>query len=61
MLGLRSASVALTGRNLLLLTGYDGIIDPGTSSVAQNDLTANVDYFGAPSPRQFELKIRAGF
>lgn len=59
--GLRNASVTLAGRNLLLLTRYDGIMDPGSSSTAGNDFGLNVDYFGAPMPRRFELTVRAGF
>ncbi len=59
-LSIENASVTLAGRNLALFTGYDGLIDPGSSSVA-NPLAANVDYFGSPTARQVELMISLSF
>lgn len=59
----KGATLTASGRNLLLLTGYDGIIDPGsnTSSVGTNDFGANIDYFGAPMPRTFDISLRLTF
>lgn len=60
MLSMQSATVTLAGRNLLLISGYEGIIDPGTTS-SGGDFGANIDYFAAPNPRQFEMSIRITF
>ncbi|MFA5670439.1 MAG: TonB-dependent receptor [Balneolaceae bacterium] len=59
----KGASLTASGRNLLLLTGYDGIIDPGSTSVqgSTNDFGSNIDYFGAPNPRTFEVSLRLSF
>lgn len=58
---MNNLSLTLAGRNLLLFSGYSGIIDPGTSSTTENDFGLNVDYFGAPNPRRFELTLQTSF
>jgi len=60
-LSVDNATLTVAGRNLALFTKYGGIIDPGTTSSAENDFAANVDYFGAPSPRRFEVKFNMSF
>lgn len=60
MLSIESARVTLAGHNLFLITPYDGMMDPGTTG-GGTDFTANVDRFGAPNPRIFQLAINVKF
>src|SRR5699024_5061257 len=55
--GLKGARLKLSGRNLWLLTGYKGIMDPGSTSIRSTDFGANIDYFGSPNPRQVQLTL----
>lgn len=69
-IGARSASVSLTGRNLLLFTKYNGI-DPETNAIGRPDTSAgttvdsnfldSVDAFGFPIPRRFGISVRLGY
>ncbi|HEX6983479.1 MAG TPA: TonB-dependent receptor [Balneolaceae bacterium] len=60
---INSASLTVAGRNLFVLTPYEGVIVPGTtsSSVGSNSFAANIDYFGAPTPRIVEFSFRMSF
>jgi outer membrane receptor protein involved in Fe transport len=55
-LGLDHATIAITGRNLFLWTGYSGI-----NPEANRMNSAGIDYVAFPLPRQFSFSIAAEF
>ncbi|MFQ5639118.1 MAG: SusC/RagA family TonB-linked outer membrane protein, partial [bacterium] len=65
--GLNNMTVSVSGRNLLMITGYSGIdqemnaIGRRSTGGRDNNFLDGVDAFGFPIPRQFVFKIRAGF
>ncbi|GIW51378.1 MAG: SusC/RagA family TonB-linked outer membrane protein [Gemmatimonadales bacterium] len=65
-LGFSSLAFNLTGRNVLLFTGYSGI-DPEvnqlgrTSGGGLNDFLESTDAWGFPLPRRFTFSVRFGF
>jgi hypothetical protein len=58
--GAESASISLTGRNLLLITDYFGY-DPESSNFGQQAITRNIDLGPYPPSRQFSLNVSVGF
>lgn len=65
---LRRARITLAGRNLFLLTKYDGV-DPELNAVGrggggnqlENNFLSGVEAFGFPIPRQYSFKLQLGF
>jgi TonB-linked SusC/RagA family outer membrane protein len=64
---LRSASVSLTGRNLMLFTGYEGL-DPESNAIGRgggsdldNNFLLGTEVYGFPLQRQFSVSLRVGF
>ncbi len=57
--GWRSASLSLSGRNLLTRTKYDGT-DPEVSDESDNQFGRR-DYYNFPTSRTFLLTLRVGF
>ena len=55
-LGISSINFALTGRNLLLFTDYDGI-DPETNLTGAGN-GQGIDYFNNPSSRSYQFSVR---
>jgi iron complex outermembrane receptor protein len=55
----RNARIFVSGDNLLLLTGYNGI-DPEVH-VAAGLATRGIDYLTYPRPRTFTAGVRAAF
>ena len=63
-LGLKSMTVAVSGKNLWMSTDYSGI-DPETNSISGNNGGLNgfqqsIDAFGVPIPRIWNLSIKVG-
>jgi len=63
-LGLKSMTVAVSGKNLWMSTDYSGI-DPETNSISGNSGGLNgfqqsIDAFGVPIPRIWNLSIKVG-
>ena len=58
--GARNARVSVTGRNLLLFTGYFGY-DPEVSNYGQQAIVRNIDLGPYPPERSFYFSITAGF
>jgi TonB-linked SusC/RagA family outer membrane protein len=58
--GARNARVTVTGRNLLLFTGYFGY-DPEVSNYGQQAIVRNIDLGPYPPTRSFFFSITAGF
>jgi len=58
--GARNARVSITGRNLLLFTGYFGY-DPEVSNYGQQAIVRNIDLGPYPPERSFFFSITAGF
>ncbi len=58
--GAKSLQVALSGRNLILITKYFGY-DPEVSNFGQQAITRGVDLAPYPPARSFYLTITAGF
>ena len=62
--GLRSMSVAISGKNLWLSTPYSGI-DPETNAISRSnggisDFQQSIDAFGVPIPRSWNLGVKVG-
>ena len=62
--GLRSMSVAISGKNLWLSTPYSGI-DPETNAISRSnggisDFQQSIDAFGVPIPRSWNLVVKVG-
>lgn len=63
-LGLGNTTLSIGGRNLVVWTGYSGLIDPGTSGggfTGTSDFLQNIDYISAPSTRRYVVSIRTTF
>jgi len=63
-LGLKSMTVAVSGKNLWMSTDYSGI-DPETNSISGNrgglnGFQQSIDAFGVPIPRIWNLSIKVG-
>lgn len=58
--GARTARVSVTGRNLLLFTGYFGY-DPEVSNYGSQAIVRNIDLGPYPPQRSFFFSITAGF
>ena len=56
----KTASVYVTGQNLITLTKYTGY-DPEVNSFGNSNLSLNTDYNAFPSTRMFILGVRVGF
>jgi hypothetical protein len=56
----KSASVYVTGQNLITLTKYTGY-DPEVNSFGNSNLSLNTDYNAFPSSRTFIAGVRIGF
>jgi len=66
-IGLKNASISLSGRNLALLTGYTGV-DPeinfvgrGSGSSLDQNFGQGIAAFGWPIPRTIMFTLKAGF
>lgn len=59
-LGIKTARVTLSGRNLALFTGYRGY-DPEINSAAQGNLSRGADFSTVPIPRSISVGINLGF
>ncbi|MDN5213633.1 TonB-dependent receptor [Fulvivirgaceae bacterium BMA12] len=59
-LSIGSASVFMTGKNLLLLTNYSGY-DPEVNSFAFDALRQGIDWNGFPNQRSFTLGVNVNF
>lgn len=66
-LRIRSASVTVAARNLMLWTRYDGV-DPelnavgrGAGTLLDQNFLDSVEAFGLPVPRRFQIATRIGF
>lgn len=58
---LSSVDLSLIGRNLLMWTPNQGIIDPDVTNYG-NDLTSNYgEYYGAPSTRNYGFSVKVVF
>lgn len=55
-----NTTLSLGARNLMLFTGYSGLVDPGTGGApgGGNAFLQNIDYLSAPSTRRFVLSLR---
>ncbi|HYL55364.1 MAG TPA: SusC/RagA family TonB-linked outer membrane protein [Gemmatimonadales bacterium] len=60
LFGARTARLSVTGRNLLLFTGYFGY-DPEVSNYGQQAIVRNIDLGPYPPQRSFLFSITAGF
>lgn len=60
LVGARSASVRLAGRNLLTLTGYSGL-DPEINMFGSNTVARGVDFANTPVPRTYVVGIDVRF
>lgn len=58
--GIRSASVTLSGRNLLTVTDYTGL-DPEVSNFGSQAVARNIDVAPFPPSRSFWLSVTLGF
>ena len=64
--GVKDASLSLSGRNLMMWTDYKGadpeinIYSRGTTSAADQNFGIGVDMMGIPIPRQYFLTLRFG-
>jgi TonB-linked SusC/RagA family outer membrane protein len=58
--GAESARVSLSGRNLLLFTGYH-LYDPESSNFGQQAITRNIDLGPYPPSRNFSFNVSVGF
>jgi len=60
--GLRQSSVSVGGRNLMVWTGYSGMMDPGAAPNGWPSevgvFGSNIDYISAPSTRRYTLTFR---
>jgi TonB-linked SusC/RagA family outer membrane protein len=59
-LGLKSARLTLSGRNLALITNYRGY-DPEINSAGQVNNVRGADFATVPMPRSFSLGLNLGF
>ena len=59
-LGLSSLSFNVSGRNLKLWTGYDGV-DPETNATSGDTFLQSVEAFGTGIPRRWSFSVRFGF
>jgi len=59
-LGLDNLSFNVSGRNLALWTGYDGI-DPELNATTADSFLQSVEAFGTGIPRRFNFSVRFGF
>ena len=62
--GLRSMSVAISGKNIWLATPYSGI-DPETNAISRSnggisDFQQSIDAFGVQIPRSWNLVVKVG-
>lgn len=54
--------IMVSAHNLFYLSGWDGIISPGTSNpLVENGFLSNVDYFGSPVPRTVSMTLNITF
>ena len=63
-LGAKSLTVALSGKNLWIITPYSGI-DPELNAIARsngglNDFQQSIDAFGVPIPSSWTLSLKVG-
>jgi TonB-linked SusC/RagA family outer membrane protein len=58
--GLDNLQFNVSGRNLLIWTGYDGI-DPELNDGNADDFYAGIEAFGTGIPRRFNFSVRFGF
>jgi hypothetical protein len=59
-LGLRSAQLSLSGRNLLTFTDYPGM-DPEVSNFGSQAIGRNIDVAPYPPSRTFWFSVNVGF
>jgi hypothetical protein len=58
--GVRSAQLALSGRNLITWTDYTGL-DPEVSNFGNQPIARNIDVAPFPPSRSFWLSVNLGF
>jgi hypothetical protein len=56
---LNSASVSVTGNNLILITDYEGV-DPETSLMGANN-AQGLDYFNMPGTKSYIFALKLNF
>ena len=60
-LGLGHTTLMVGARNLFRVTGWSGLVDPGSSGggfTGTSEFLQNIDYISAPSPQRYVFSIR---